>query len=169
MSSRAISATHLILLFTVIAGSRIFTAAETRVATPLRGVKAVQVEPAVIAEPDKVKESFAPNLVTDSLKNALKTAGFEVAENAPIKAYVVLDEFSSGNTATRVLIGMGAGRSSVTTHLVLKDADGKELCNTKIHVNGKLAWSSYEGNTTQRHQAVESLEQRFVEQIEKMK
>jgi Domain of unknown function (DUF4410) len=135
----------------------------------LRGVKAVQVDPTVVPNPAKVKESFAPNLVQDSLRNAFRSSGFEVADSADVRAHVVLDEFSSGSTAKRVLVGFGAGRSTATCHLVLQDASGKELSNTKIRVRGSLAWSSYQGNNTQRRQAMSSLDQRFLEEIAKMK
>jgi Domain of unknown function (DUF4410) len=135
----------------------------------LRGVKSVRVEPTVVPNPAKVKETYAPNLVQDSLRNALRSAGFEIADSAAVRAHVVLDEFSSGSTAKRVMVGFGAGRSAVACHLLLQDASGKELSNTKIRVRGNLAFSPYQGNNTQRRQAVSSLDQRFLEEIEKMK
>lgn len=135
----------------------------------LHGVKAVQVEPTVVPNPAKVKEAYAPNLVQDSLRSALRNAGFEVADSAPVRAHVVLDAFTSGSTAKRALIGFGAGRSAVACHLVLKDASGNELANTKIRVRGSLVLSPYQGNNTQRRQAMSSLDQRFLEEIEKMK
>ena len=138
-------------------------------AAPLRDVKTIQVDPTIVSDPEKVKEPSAPNLVQDSLKNALRSANIEIAESAPIRAHIVLDEFTSGSTAKRVLIGLGAGRSTVTCRLVLQDADGKELSNTKIHVRGNLVWSPYQGNNTQRRQAVSSYEQKLLEEIERMK
>jgi hypothetical protein len=135
----------------------------------LKGVKAVQVDPTVVSNPEKVKEPSASNLVEDSLKNAFRTANIEVAESAPIRAHIVLDEFTSGSTAKRVLIGLGAGRSSVTCHLVLQDAEGKDISDTRIHVRGNLAWSPYEGNNLQRKQAVNAYEQKLLEEIELMK
>lgn len=134
----------------------------------LREVKAVQVLPTVVPNPEKVKEDFGPNLVQDNLKNALQTANIEVKE-APIKAHIILEEFSSGSTAKRVLIGLGAGRSTVTGRLVFQDADGKEIANIRIHVRGNLAWSPYQGNNSQRKQAVSSFEQKLMEEIEKLK
>jgi Domain of unknown function (DUF4410) len=135
----------------------------------LQGVKSVQVDPTVVPNPSKIKETFAPNLVQSSLRNAFQSAGIKIAENAAVRAHVVLDEFSSGSTAKRALVGFGAGRSAVTCHLVLQDASGKELSNTKIRVRGSLVFSPYQGNNTQRRQAVSSLDQRFLEEIEKMK
>lgn len=135
----------------------------------LHGIKAVQVDPTVVPDPAKVKEAFAPNLVQDSLRSALRNTGFEVADSAPIRAHVVLDAFTSGSTAKRELIGFGAGRSAVTCHLVLQDAGGNELTYTKIRVRGSLIFSPYQGNNTQRRQAMSSLDQRFLEEIEKMK
>lgn len=136
---------------------------------PLQGVKAIQVEPTVVPNPETIKEAAAPNLVQDSLKNAIRTANIDLAESAPIRAHIVLDEFTSGSTAKRVLVGMGAGRSTVTCHLVLQDSEGKEISNIRIHVRGNLAWSPYQGNNTQRRQAVTSFEQKILEEIERMK
>jgi hypothetical protein len=53
--------------------------------------------------------------------------------------------------------------------LVLQDAEGKELANVPIRVRGNLVWSPYQGNNTQRRQAVNSFDQRILEEIEKMK
>ncbi|HVP65076.1 MAG TPA: DUF4410 domain-containing protein [candidate division Zixibacteria bacterium] len=135
---------------------------------PLAGIKIVQVEPAVLANPEKIKNEFAANQVTDSLKKALRDADFELGES-PIRAHIVLNEFTSGSTATRFLVGMGAGRSTVEGLLVITDKDGKELASRKIRVRGNLAWSSYQGANTQRRQAVNSFEQRLIEEIETMK
>lgn len=135
----------------------------------LAGVKAVQVEPTVVPDPSNVKEDYAPNLVQDSLKEALKSAGFEIADSADIRAHVVLDKFTSGSKTKRWMVGMGAGRSAVLCHLVLQDASAKELSKTRIRVRGDLAWSGYQGNTRQRKQAIEKLKQKFLEEIERMK
>lgn len=135
---------------------------------PLAGVKTVQVEETVVSNPAKVKEDHAANQVADSLKRALRDADFEVGDS-PIRAHIVLDEFTSGSTAKRFMIGMGAGRSTVDCRLVLQDADGKELYNKRIRVRGNLAWSSYQGGNTQRRQAVNSFEQRLIEEIEGLK
>ena len=135
----------------------------------LRDVKAVHVTPTVVANPEKVKEDFAPNLVADMLRNALKSSNFEVAESAPVTAHLVLEEFSSGNTAKRVLIGFGAGRSSVSGRLIFKDADQKELANIPIKVRGNLMFSGYQGDNTQRRQASNAFEQRLMEEIARLK
>jgi hypothetical protein len=135
---------------------------------PLAGVKVVQVDATVIANPGKVKEDHAANQVADSLKRALRDADFEVGES-PIRAHIVLNEFTSGSTAKRFMVGMGAGRSTVDCNLVIQNADGKELVNKKIRVRGNLAWSSYQGGDTQRRQAVNSFEQKVLEEIEGLK
>ena len=144
--------------------------AQTAAQTPpiLRDVKTVQVDPTVIADATKVKEEFAAKLVEDSLRNALKDANFELGD-APIRAHIVLDEFSSGSTAKRMLVGMGAGRSTVDGRLVFQDAEGKELANVRIRVRGSLMWSSYQGGNTQRRQATNSFDQRLMEEIARRK
>ena len=136
---------------------------------PLRNAKTVQVEATVVAKPENVKEPSAPNLVQDSLRTALRNANLDVADGAPLRVHIVLDEFSSGSAAKRFMIGFGAGRSTIDCHLVLQDADGKELANVRIRVRGNLVWSPYQGNNTQRRQAVNSFDQRILEEIEKMK
>ena len=136
---------------------------------PLHEVKTVQIDPTVVPKPEKAKDSSAPNLVQDSLRNAFRSANFEVAETAPIRAHIVLDEFTSGSAAKRFMVGFGAGRSTIDCHLVLQNAEGKELANVPIRVRGNLVWSPYQGNNTQRRQAVNSFDQRVLEEIEKMK
>ena len=152
------------LLWGVAAGRAI-----AQTAAPLRGVTSVQIDPTVIPDPKTVKEPSASNLVQDSLRNAFRLANIATADGAPVRAHIVLDEFTSGSTAKRVLIGLGAGRSSITCRLVLEDAQGKEIANTKLKVRGSLAWSPYEGNNTQRRQAVNSFDQRLLEEIERSK
>ena len=136
---------------------------------PLRDVKTVQIDPTVIPQPDKVKEPSAANLMQDSLRNAFHSANFEVADSAPIRAHIILHEFSSGSAAKRFMVGFGAGRSTIDCNLVVQDADGKELANVPIRVRGNLVWSPYQGNNTQRRQAVNSFDQRVMEEIEKLK
>jgi hypothetical protein len=77
----------------------------------LRDVKTIQVDATVVAKPDKVKEDFGPNLVQDALRNALRISNFEISESAQVKAHIVLEEFSSGNAATRFIVGFGAGEA----------------------------------------------------------
>ncbi len=135
---------------------------------PLAGVKTVQVDETVVPNPSKVKEEHAPNQVMDSLKRALRDADFEVGES-PVRVHIVLDEFTSGSMAKRFMVGFGAGRSTVDCRLVFQDAEGKELFNKRIRVRGNLLWSPYQGGNTQRRQAVNSFEQRLIEEIEGLK
>jgi hypothetical protein len=143
-------------------------AAKDKTGGLLANVKVVQVDATVVSDPTRVKEEHAPNQLADSLRNSLRYANFEVGD-APIRAHILLDEFTSGSTAKRVLIGLGAGRSTVDCRLVFQDADGKELVNRRIRVRGNLVFSPYQGNNTQRRQAVTSLEQRLIEEIERLK
>jgi hypothetical protein len=135
----------------------------------LRDVKAVQVNATVVANPEKVKEDFAANLMQNSLRNALRNANFETPETAPIRAHIVLDEFSSGSTAKRFVVGFGAGRSTVDGRLVFQDETGKELANVRIRVRGNLAWSAYQGGNRQRAQATNAFDQRLSEEIARLK
>lgn len=135
----------------------------------LRDVGAVQVDPTVIANADKVKEEFAAVLMQDSLRNAFRSSNFDTPASAPIRAHIVLHEFSSGSQTKRLLVGMGAGRSTVDGSLVIQDAEGKELANVKIRVRGNLAWSSYQGGNTQRAQATNSFDRRLIEEIARLK
>jgi hypothetical protein len=148
----------------------LLTFAVSASAGPLKGVKQIIVEDTVVGNKENVKEEFAPTLVEDSLRNVLRNANFEVVEEgAPVRAHIVLDEFSSGSTAKRLLIGMGAGRSTVDGRLVIQGQDGKELANVQIRVRGNLAWSSYQGGNTQRRQATNAFEQRLAEEVARLK
>lgn len=135
----------------------------------LRDVKAVRVTDTTVPNPDKVKEDFAPTLIQDSLRNALRSANFEIAEDAPVSVHFVLDEFTSGSKAKRFLVGFGSGRSSVDGRFVVQDASGKELANVRIRVRGNLWGSGYQGNERQRQQATNALDQRFLEEIARLK
>jgi hypothetical protein len=146
----------------------LFGIAQAQTPKPLAGVKTVQVDATVVPNAERVKEEQAPNQVADSLRNALKDANFEIGE-APVRAHIVLDEFTSGSTAKRFMVGFGAGRSAVDCLLVIQDSTGKELVSRRIRVRGNLMFSPYQGNNTQRRQAVTSFEQKLIEEIEKLK
>jgi hypothetical protein len=133
----------------------------------LKDVKTVALDPTVVADQSKVKDSAAAGIVQDELRDALIRTGFTVGDSL-VHAHIVLEEFSSGSTAKRVLIGLGAGRSSVTARLILQSG-GKDVADVRIHVRGSLAYSPYEGNNTQRRQAESSFNQRLVEEIERLK
>jgi hypothetical protein len=146
------------------------TAAGTAQGAVLRGIKHVTVEDTVVGNRENVKEDFAPTLVAESLRRALRNADFAVVDDGtPIHAHIVLDEFSSGSAAKRFVIGMGAGRSTVDGRLVFQGLDGKELASVRIHVRGNLAWSSYQGGNTQRSQAINAFELRLTEEIARLK
>lgn len=135
----------------------------------LHEVNAVQVQPTVIANPDRIKEPAAASLVQDSLQDAFRHENIQIGDNSQVHAHVVLDEFTSGSVAKRMTVGFGTGRSSIACHLVLQDASGKELANVPIHVRGNKAFNGYEGNGTQRRQALSSLDHEFEKEIEKLK
>ena len=156
-----------LVLVAACATASVLSAQQTKV---LKSIKQVMVEDTIVANMDKVKEEFAPTLVADSLRSALKGANFEVVESgAPVRCHIVLDEFSSGSTAKRVLVGFGAGRSTVDGRLVFQDQNGKELANVPIRVRGNLAWNSYQGGDTQRRQATNAFDQRLAEEIARLK
>lgn len=134
----------------------------------LRDIRTIQVNPTIVSNPEKVKEDFAPTLLEDSLRNALRDANFEVGD-APVRAHIVLDEFSSGNTAKRMLVGFGAGRSTVDGRLVFQDASGGELASVRLRVRGNLLFSGYQGGNTQRRQATNAFDQRLMEEIARLK
>jgi hypothetical protein len=137
-------------------------------APALHDVKAVQVQPTVVANPDKVKEQDAAALVQDSLKDALSHARIEVADGAPVRAHVVLDEFTAGSAAKRMTVGFGSGRASIACHLVLEDVSGKELANVPIHVRSEMAFNGYKGNGREKHEVLSSLDHKLAEEIAKL-
>lgn len=143
--------------------------AEAQRSPILRDVKAVQVNPTLVANPDKVKAEFAPVLLQDALRNALRNANIDTPDKAAIRAHIVLDEFTSGSTAKRFVVGFGAGRSTVDGRLVFQGEDGKELASARIRVRGNLAWGAYQGADRQRSQAVNSFDERLMEEIARLK
>jgi len=134
----------------------------------LRDVKTIQVEPTVVPNPEKVREDFAPNLVADALRNALRSTNFEIGDS-PVRAHIVLEEFNSGNLAKRFAIGFGAGRSTVAGRLIFQDGEGKELANIRIRVRGNFLFGGYQGGDTQRRQAANSFDQKLIEEISRLK
>jgi hypothetical protein len=67
-----------------------------------------------------------------------------------------------------VLVGFGAGRSTVEGRMVFTDTKG-ELANVRIRVRGNLLFSGYQGDNTQRRQATNSFEQKLQEEIARLK
>jgi hypothetical protein len=138
---------------------------------PLRGMKTVYVEDTVIGKPKQVREDFAANLVKDSLRNALRTSNFEIAETvekSDVRAHLVLDEFSSGNMAKRAIGGLfGAGRGTVDGRLVIQVAGGRQLANRRVRARG-VYWG-VAGSTTQRREATTSFELTLIEEIARLK
>jgi hypothetical protein len=138
-------------------------------AGPLAEIKTVQVDATEVPDPSKVKNDWAANWVHDQLVGSLQQTGFQVGDS-PVHAKIILQQFSSGNTAGRVTIGLGTGRSSITGTLVFTDVpNAKQLSSAVIHVRGSLKFSPDEGGNTQRKQAENSFEQILVEEIEGLK
>jgi len=135
----------------------------------LEKVTKIQVEPTVIEQPEKVKDSVAPSLVRYNLRAAVKDARFAEG-NSTTRAHIVLDEYSSENSARR-LIGLNSGRSisTVDCRLVIEDASGRELANIKIHLRGTVAFSQLDGGDGEIRHATSDLEQRLLKEIEMLK
>lgn len=134
----------------------------------LKDVKVVQVEPTLVANPAKVKDETAPNAAESTLRSALTSSGFEVGES-PIHAHLVLEEYSSGSTAKRMLVGFGSGRSTIAGRLVFTDADQKELASVPLKVRGNFMFSSYDTGGQQRKEAVSNFERKLIEEIGRLK
>jgi hypothetical protein len=144
------------------------TQADAQGTAVLRDLKVVLVEATVVANPDKVKEDGAPAATEDMLRNALKNSGFEIGES-PVSAHILLEEFTSGSKAKRIMVGLGSGRSTVAGRLVFLDAGKQELANVPIKARGDLMFSSYQSGSTQRKQATSSFEQKLLEAIASLK
>lgn len=59
-----------------------------------------------------MKDSAAAGIVQDELRDALARTGFTVGDS-PVHAHIVLEEFSSGSTAKRVLFDGSKGAISL--------------------------------------------------------
>jgi hypothetical protein len=134
----------------------------------LKDVKVVQVEPTLVANPAKVKDETAPNAAESALRSALTSSGFEIGES-PIRAHLVLEEYSSGSTAKRMLVGFGSGRSTIAGRLVFSDAEQKELASIPLKVRGNFMFSGYDTSGQQRKEAVSNFERKLIEEIKRLK
>jgi hypothetical protein len=134
----------------------------------LRDVKTIDVLATVVPNPSKVKEDFAPVLVQDALRKVLEDARFAIGPGE-VTAHIVLEEFTSGSTAKRLLVGFGAGRSSVAGRLVFTAQDGRELATVRIKARGNALFAAYQGGDRQRAQATSGFEQKLMEQVARLK
>jgi len=144
-------------------------AQQTAPTAPLNDVKEIQVLPTVINNPQKVKNPDAAAIVEKALRRAILVNELQVAESAPVKARISLDEFTGGSSAARFMIGFGAGRSTVDCRIQLLDQSDKEITSVRVRVRGDLTWSSYQGNTSQTKQAVNKFERALMDEIDKWK
>ena len=156
-----------VVIFMLLA-SAVVTLSGQRVAI-LKDVRSIQVLPTMVINRDKVKEDFAPILMQDLLRGALRDSDFEIVDEAPIKALILLEEFSSGSKGKRWLTLGAGGRSTVAGRLVFRDAEGEELVNVRIKARGAALGSAYEGGETQRRKATGDFDQRLTEQIARLK
>ncbi len=68
-----------------------------------------------------------------------------------------LTQFAAGNMATRVLVGMGSGRSSATIEFTIKDsATGKVLWKNSIKEKASV-WSNNASSASQRGELPEKI------------
>jgi len=132
----------------------------------LENVSTIQVDPTVVTNPDAIKDPAAPNLVRFTLRAAVREAHFAEG-NSPIRAHIVLNEFSNAGKAKRIL-NFDTGRTDnvVDGKLVFQDASGKELASRVIHFRGNVAFSSADAP---RRQAVSDFEQVLIDEIRGLK
>ena len=135
----------------------------------LKGATKIQVDPTVIEHPEKVKDAVYAQLVRYDLRAAVRDALFEEGES-PLRAHIVLDEFTPEGKAKRwANFGSGRNISTVEGRLVIQDASGKELASVKIHLHGSVASNPEDGNNTQGRQPTSDFERCLLEEIERLK
>jgi hypothetical protein len=68
-------------------------------------------------------------------------------------------------------MNFGTGRSirTVDGRLVIQDATGRELASVKVHVRGSVAFGPDEASNARGRRPVSDLEQRLLEEIERLK
>ena len=112
---------------------------------------------------------MAANLAHYNLRAAVRDALLEEGDS-PIRAHIVLDEFSPEGGVQR-LMNLGTGRSirTVDGRLVIQDASGKELASVKFHVRGSVAFGPGDGNNTPGRQAASDFEQLLLQEITRLK
>ena len=135
----------------------------------LENISQIQVDPTVVEHPEKIMDPAAADLVRFNLRAAVKDAHLEEG-NSPIRAHIVLDRYSTENTARRVM-DLGSGRKTATldANLVIQDASGKELANVRMHVHGSVAFRPVEGGGAHGNTFTSDFEQRLLKEIEMLK
>lgn len=161
--------TNMKILQTLIVLVATSTAAFSSPGGLLENTRKIRIDPTVVGQTGNVDYAMAGKLIRYDLRAAAKDAHLEEGDS-PIRAFFVLDEFSSESPA-RKLIGMGSGKNTCTVDgkLVFQDAGGKELASVKIHVRGSVAFSPGEGSDTSGRHTTSDLERRLSQEIEKLK
>jgi len=138
-----------------------------RVGNVLEDVLTVAVTPTVIGDSRKVKEPAAVTIIETALRNALIASGLRIGDSAT-RVHLILDEFTSGSVAKRALIGFGSGRSTVAARLIVA-RDGEQLAAAPIKARGRLMFSAYEADESQRRHALNEFEERLVEALARLR
>jgi hypothetical protein len=135
----------------------------------LAKVKKIRVDPTVVEQPEKVKDSVAPNLVRYNLRAAVRDAHL-LEGDSPIRAHVVLDNFSSEGPAKRVFdLDTGKNTCTVDGRLVIEDDAGKELASVPIHIHGSVDFGLPPASDSEGHQVTSDLERRLIDAIGSLK
>jgi hypothetical protein len=135
----------------------------------LTRVKEIRVDPTVVEQPDKVKESVAPNLVRYNLRAAVRDSHL-LEGDSPVRAHMVLDGFSSEGPAKHVLdLDTGKNTCTVDGKLVIEDDTGKELASVPIHVHGSVDFGLPPAGDSESHQVTSDLEKRLLAAIGSLK
>ena len=86
-----------------------------------------------------------PNLVRFTLRSAVREAHFAEG-NSPVRAHIVLNEFSSSDGKVRRVLNLGTAERDniVDGKLVIQDASGKHLATREIHFRGNVGLNADE-------------------------
>ncbi len=135
----------------------------------LQNVKTIQVDPTVVEQPDKIRDTVAPELVRYDLRAALRDALLQEGASS-IHAHFVLNEFSRLGASKRIAdFGTGRNNRTVEGKLVFQDASGRELAVVRIHMRGSVAFDPGQESTTQGRRPASDLEKCLLDEIEKLK
>jgi hypothetical protein len=138
----------------------------------LENVTKIQVDPTVVTNPEKVNDSAAANLLRFDLRAALMHEHLEEG-SSPIRIHIVLDQFSSLQSTSKVrrVLNLGASKTEnlVDGKLVILDAGGKQLASREIHFHGNVGLNPDDNADPQHRQSTSDFEQLMIDELERLK
>jgi hypothetical protein len=89
-------------------------------------------------------------------------------KNGLVNIGATLSDFAAGNMATRVIVGLGAGRAHAGFDFVIKDAGGATIWQKHIKETASF-WSNSASSASQRLELPEKIAKTLVKELQKVR